>query len=74
MKKNDNLQLLKERILLYNRNPDDEQLPMLFELVKDYDPRSYEFLIKTQCAYEFHMILESILDKLKTEMSFNNIV
>ncbi len=62
MNRQDTRQLLKERIAEYNRDPDDEQLPMLLELVKKVDPKGYSNLMMCQCAYEFHMILESIID------------
>jgi hypothetical protein len=55
-------QLLKEHIALFEHNPSDEQCAILLDVVKKVDPRGYDTLMKSQCAYAFHMILKAILD------------
>lgn len=62
MSDDENRRILNEMIKKYNRDPDETMLPELFERVKKADPRMYEYLSKCQCAYAFHMILESILN------------
>jgi len=67
---NDNdRQLLKDQIALFQYDVSDEQRNKLLDVVKTVDPKGYEHLIKSQCAYEFHMILEAILDPLPSEDS-----
>ena len=56
------MQLLRERIAAFNYDPTDKQRSMLLDVVEKVDPKGYNNLMKCQCAYEFHMILEAILD------------
>jgi len=58
----DDRQLLKYHIDLFNFDPSDEKRAVLLDVVKKVDPRGYDNLMKSQCAYEFHMILDAILD------------
>jgi len=53
-------QLLKEHIELFQYDPDDEHRKKLLAVVRKIDPKGYDNLMKSQCAYEFHMILEAI--------------
>jgi len=55
-------QLLKKHIELFAHDVSDEQRNTLLDVVKKIDPNGYGNLMKSQCAYEFHMILEAILD------------
>ena len=55
-------QLLKEHIALFEHDESDEQRAILLDVIKKIDPRGYQNLMKSQCAYEFHMILKAILD------------
>jgi len=55
-------QLLKEHIDRFNFDPTDEQRAVVLDIVRRVDPKGYDNLMKSQCAYEFHMILDAILD------------
>ena len=55
-------QRLFEHIALFAYDTSDEQRAILLDVVKKVDPRGYHNLMKSQCAYEFHMILEAILN------------
>ncbi|MCE5248653.1 hypothetical protein LLG96_00385 [bacterium] len=55
-------QLLEEHIALFENDESDEQRAILLDVIKEIDPRGYQNLMKSQCAYEFHMILEAILN------------
>lgn len=61
MNENDK-QLLKERIEAFNFDPTDEHRELVLDIVKKVDPKGYHNLIKSHCAYEFHMILDAILN------------
>ena len=58
----DDRQLLKKHIALFENDLSDEQRDILLDVVKKVDPKGYANLMKCQCAYEFHMILDAILN------------
>ena len=58
----DKRQVLAERIARFNFDPTDENQQAVMEIVREVDPAGYLNLVKCQCAYEFHMILEAILN------------
>jgi len=57
----DKRKILAERIAAFNFDSTDENRQVVMEIVRDVDPAGYQNLVKCQCAYEFHMILEAIL-------------
>lgn len=55
---------LATMIRAYNRDPDAAMLPVLFDCVKTVDPEMWGHMQRCRCAYEFHMMLESLLQTL----------
>ena len=55
-------QRLKELIDRFNFDPSGENKSALLEIVREVNPTGYGHLVKCRCAYEFHMILETLLD------------
>jgi len=53
---------LKELISAFNFDPGDNERTCLLDFVKKVDLQGYNHLMKSQCAYEFHMILDSLID------------
>ncbi len=51
-------------IRAYNRDPDAAVLPEMLDCVKTVDPEMWGHMQKCRCAYEFHMMLESLLQTL----------
>ena len=58
----EDMQHLKKLVAAFNFNPDDKERARLLEFVKKVDSKGYGHLMKCQCAYEFHMILDSLID------------
>ena len=56
---------LGDLISRYNRDPDDELVSEILVLVGKFQPEMLGHLERCQCAYEFHMILESIRERCK---------
>ena len=54
--------LLDELIAQFQFDPDDDNRKRLLDVVRRIDPKGYGNLMKSQCAYEFHMILEAMKD------------
>jgi len=54
--------LLEKHIALFENDVSDEQRNTLLEVVRSVAPEGYNHLMKSQCAYEFHMILRALLD------------
>ena len=54
--------LLEKHIVLFENDVSDEQRDALLEVVRKVAPEGYKHLMKSQCAYEFHMILRALLD------------
>ncbi len=55
-------QRLKKHIDRFELDTSDEHRSSLLKVVRKVDPKGYDNLMKCQCAYEFHMILEAILN------------
>ena len=58
----DEHRLLEKHVALFENDVSDEQRDTLLNVVKRVDPKGYGHLMKSQCAYEFHMILRALLD------------
>ncbi len=53
---------LEAEVERYRYDVSEERRQALIEAVRQVSPDTYGHLMKSQCAYEFHMIIDALLD------------
>lgn len=59
----DDRRILRMHRTLFDFDVSDEQRDILLEAVRRVDPRGHGHLVRSRCAYEFHMIIDSIIGR-----------